>query len=305
MPSHHERTSRVTIPLGPPSSSSNPHNIKKRSRPTHTKRHRAHVLDEESESNSGGEQNEPVRREVITTYGSDASDHSDEDRERRSNGHRSKRHKHDDRKSESRRGQEQDAPRSASSNGGREAAADAEQKPVKWGLTINTKGSGSGKDQRESKPRRERSGADSEEEVRDGTQEKEKSLDDEALNALVGTDSKKQRRKPSNPSDPNGEPPLEDYRAVPIDDFGATLLRSFGWDGQMRGKMKEVTKHANLTGLGAKDARGAEDLGSWNQKVSKDSRPVRLEDYRGEQHKKRQRMEERHRGSYKEERERE
>ena len=302
MPSHNERASHVRIQLGPPSSSSNPHSIKKRSRPTHTKRHRAHVLNEESESDSGGEQS--VHHEAITTYGSDASDDSDQEQERGSNGHRSKRHKQEHRKSESQRRQEH-APGAVSSNRDREVAGGAEQKPVKWGLTFNMKVSGGGKDRQESESRRERTRAASEKRAMDGTQEEEKYLDDEVLDALVGASSKKPKFKPSDPSDPDDEPGVEEYRAVPIDDFGATLLRSFGWDGQMKGKVKEVTKHANLTGLGAKDAKGAEDLGSWNQKVSKDPRPVRLGDYQREQREKRRGTEERHRDSYKEERERE
>ena len=83
----------------------------------------------------------------------------------------------------------------------------------------------------------------------------------------------------------------------------------------MRGKVKEVShKHANLAGLGAKDAKGAEELDAWNQKISgrggggSDSRgrPVRLEDYRREESKKKQRTEYRHgESSYKQERERE
>nr|6RM8_C Chain C, Putative pre-mRNA splicing protein [Thermochaetoides thermophila DSM 1495]6RM9_C Chain C, Putative pre-mRNA splicing protein [Thermochaetoides thermophila DSM 1495]6RMA_B Chain B, Putative pre-mRNA splicing protein [Thermochaetoides thermophila DSM 1495]6RMB_D Chain D, Putative pre-mRNA splicing protein [Thermochaetoides thermophila DSM 1495]6RMC_C Chain C, Putative pre-mRNA splicing protein [Thermochaetoides thermophila DSM 1495]6RMC_D Chain D, Putative pre-mRNA splicing protein [ len=44
-----------------------------------------------------------------------------------------------------------------------------------------------------------------------------------------------------------------------VDDFGENLLRSFGWDGKMRGKVKEVKRYANLAGLGARNVKEAED----------------------------------------------
>ena len=84
--------------------------------------------------------------------------------------------------------------------------------------------------------------------------------------------------------------------------------------------MKTPLRHANLTGLGAKDAKGAEDLGAWNSQIQasksgrkagsgNDGRPVRLEDYRKEEERKRQKREERDRDrggeSYRRERERE
>ncbi len=59
----------------------------------------------------------------------------------------------------------------------------------------------------------------------------------------------------------------------------------------------------NLTGLGSRGAKEAEDLGAWEQKKPKSRR---LDDFQREEEKRRQRRDERHGdNSYKRERERE
>jgi hypothetical protein len=76
----------------------------------------------------------------------------------------------------------------------------------------------------------------------------------------------------------------------------------------MQGKVKEVQRHANLTGLGARSVKGAEDLGAWEQKngSSKDARRPRLDEHRRDEEKKRRRLEDQYgENSYKRERERE
>ncbi|KAA8575765.1 hypothetical protein EYC84_004868 [Monilinia fructicola] len=61
---------------------------------------------------------------------------------------------------------------------------------------------------------------------------------------------------------------LEDYEAVPVEEFGAALLRGMGWDGKERkGGRKEVKRRQNLLGLGAKELKDAEELGAWVQKT--------------------------------------
>ncbi|CCD56253.1 hypothetical protein BofuT4_P148630.1 [Botrytis cinerea T4] len=61
---------------------------------------------------------------------------------------------------------------------------------------------------------------------------------------------------------------LEDYDAVPVEEFGAALLRGMGWDGKERkGGGKEVKRRQNLLGLGAKELKDAEELGAWVQKT--------------------------------------
>ncbi|KAI1001309.1 hypothetical protein K3495_g6886 [Podosphaera aphanis] len=43
---------------------------------------------------------------------------------------------------------------------------------------------------------------------------------------------------------------IEDYEHVPVEEFGAALLRGMGWNGQKIGGVKEVKRRQNLLGLG-------------------------------------------------------
>lgn len=70
---------------------------------------------------------------------------------------------------------------------------------------------------------------------------------------------------------------LEDYERVPVEEFGAALLRGMGWKegDEKRGtfaRPKDVKRRQNLLGLGATELKGAEELGAWVQK----SDPKRL-----------------------------
>ncbi|KAK4186638.1 hypothetical protein QBC35DRAFT_265565 [Podospora australis] len=175
-----------------------------------------------------------------------------------------------------------------------------DKKPVKWGLTINMKGAKAGNRDRgeDSKSGSRAQSEDGHSGSEDGSKKPatQKNIEDEALDALMGATAAPKKRKLGDlDAAADREPQAQDYQALPIDDFGATLLRGMGWDGKMRGKVREVKRHANLTGLGAKDVKGNEDLGAWDPKgvVKKDSRPVRLNDYRKEEDKKRQRLEDR------------
>jgi hypothetical protein len=282
---------RIAIQLGK-SAGASPHGIRKRTRPAYGKRHRAHALDEDSESeNSDNDQETNGRHEVITSYdiqgGNLDAGKTGADGNARRDGRDAK-------------GEQKDKPSDETG-----AAEDPESldKPVKWGLTINMKGKGKGETKHNGRESKSRTSIPESEEDSTGHKENTKSIDEEALDALMG--SKPTKRKYIDSDTADRDPRPEDYKAVPIDDFGATLLKRFGWDGKMKGKVKEVTRHANLTGLGAKDAKGAEDLGAWNQKTAKDSRPVRLEDYQREERKKRQRVDDRYADSYKREKERE
>ncbi|CAK7266753.1 DNA primase large subunit Spp2 [Sporothrix epigloea] len=106
---------------------------------------------------------------------------------------------------------------------------------------------------------------------------------------------------------------LADYEAMPVEDFGAALLRGMGWDGKDRGpKVKQVVRRPNQMGLGAKELKGDEDLGGWNHKMGSNGssshhrqRPPKLHDYRREEYKRRESKEQRYRDSYKSERDRE
>jgi len=269
---------------------------KKHTRPANIRRHRARALgdDEESGSSSGEDDKQnnnkhKVRTEAITDL--DWSTPNDTNNHKRPSGRSEK--KQDNK----RHGTTQDDQTTADPQ-------EKDTKPVKWGLTINMKGAGAKASPNPSKP----SNQSPQTTTSPPKDNPKRSIDDEALDSLLGNDNNPSKRKHSPSDDPSRSPEPEDYRSVPIDDFGATLLKSFGWDGKLRGKVKEVVpRHANLAGLGAKDAKGAEELTAWNQKLAggrKDSRPPRLEDYTREERKKRQRVEEKYGDSYKRERER-
>ncbi|KAI6711906.1 hypothetical protein JHW43_005571 [Diplocarpon mali] len=113
---------------------------------------------------------------------------------------------------------------------------------------------------------------------------------------------------------------LEDYERVPVEEFGAALLRGMGWKGEKVAKPKDVKRRQNLLGLGAKELDGAEELGAWVQKSDvkrlkpvggagtggfNGERRVKAGEYKRERERERERREERGGGSYKRERERE
>jgi hypothetical protein len=157
---------------------------------------------------------------------------------------------------------------------------------------------------------------------------KPKSADDEALQALLGNGEKKgpdliipqheteeatYRRAIESAPDAST---LEDYERVPVEEFGAALLRGMGWDGkQDKSKVKEVKRRQNLLGLGAKELQGAEELGAWVQKTDtkrlkptgsegrRDRRP-KVSEYKREKERRDERREEKGGGSYRRERER-
>lgn len=311
MSDHDSKSSRIAIQIGKPSASS-PHGIKQRARPAHGKRHRAQAPHEDSESEDKSDNGEQTygRHETITSYdlhgarlGNDKARGRGGPSEHSGRGETDQEEKRPRNENGTSKQQKESGSQSRSDGGAADKDnSETQDKPVKWGLTINMKGAGANKDRGSGRSKSRTDFSDSEEDS--GKKKKPtKSLEDEALDALTGLRTPKRKHVDSDAAD--REPGAEDYQAVPIDDFGAHLLRNFGWDGKMRGKVREVTRHANLTGLGAKDMKGAEDLGAWNQKMAKDSRPVRLDDYRREESKKRQRTDDRNRDSYKRERERE
>jgi G-patch domain len=110
---------------------------------------------------------------------------------------------------------------------------------------------------------------------------------------------------------------LEDYERIPVEEFGAALLRGMGWkegDGK-NGKVerpKEVKRRQNLLGLGATELKGAEELGAWVQKSDPKrlireggrggERKPRVNEYREREERKRESREERYGGSYRRDR---
>ncbi|KAG8414940.1 DNA primase large subunit Spp2 [Metarhizium acridum] len=184
-------------------------------------------------------------------------------------------------------------------NGSAESTPAGQDKGQPWGLTVKEK-----KDQPPAEPQ------DTPSETAEEAP-KPKSADDEALDALLGNKPKETRVIATeddvykrDAAVAGAASTLEDYEAMPIEEFGAALLRGMGWDGEHRGpKSRDVRKRQNRLGLGAKELKGVEDLGGWNQNGAKKRNRPRLDEYNREQNK---RKEERGReDSYKRERERE
>jgi len=85
---------------------------------------------------------------------------------------------------------------------------------------------------------------------------------------------------------------LEDYAAVPVEEFGAALLRGMGWkEGEVVGKRKDqvskpriLERRPALLGIGAKEVPGGvgDEIGAWGRaakgrrKVEKSYNPVLL-----------------------------
>ncbi|RGP71504.1 pre-mrna-splicing factor spp2 [Fusarium longipes] len=181
-----------------------------------------------------------------------------------------------------------------------------QDKGLKWGLTIKEKAMNDEKDVNES-PRDEMA---PNQDDNDKEPPPKRSADDEAIDALLG--KREEEEKIIHPTEEDayrrdiqetGEAStLDDYEAMPVEEFGAALLRGMGWDGKPRGTVKEVKRRPNRLGLGAKELKGEEDLGGWNQHGKKNRRP-RLDEYRREESKRKEGR--RHEDSYKRERERE
>lgn len=186
-----------------------------------------------------------------------------------------------------------------------------QDKRLKWGLTLKEKPARE-EQEAEAKP----SDDDAPPNNKDSKEPPPapRTADDEAIDALLG--KKTEEEKVIHPSEEDafkrdvqraGEAStLEDYEAMPVEEFGAALLRGMGWDGKPRGaRVKEVKRRPNRLGLGAKELKEDENLGAWNQgggNKNKNRRP-RLNEYRREEDKRKESR--RHEGSYKQERERE
>ncbi|KAI5459917.1 DExH-box splicing factor binding site-domain-containing protein [Mariannaea sp. PMI_226] len=179
------------------------------------------------------------------------------------------------------------------------------EKGLKWGLTIKTKSTTEDQEE-ETKPLDDAPPTESSNQ----NQTPQRTADDEAIDALLGKNIEPE--KVIHPTETDafkrdvqqaGEvSTLEDYESMPVEEFGAALLRGMGWDGKPRGaKVKEVKRRPNRLGLGAKELKEDEDLGAWNQ--GKKPRRPRLNEYRREESQRKESR--RHEGSYKQERERE
>jgi len=177
-------------------------------------------------------------------------------------------------------------------------------KDVKWGLTLTKKperilpekekdGGGNPEAQQESKPKTV------EEEALDRLMGKTSDTPDKVI-VLSETDAYRRDVKEAPPPDS-----LDADTGIDVTEFGAAMLRGMGWNGEFsRPGFKDPRRRPNQLGLGAKQLKDVEDLGDWDHKGGKGSRPKRLADYNREKEKERQ-SRGRDRDSYKRERERE
>ncbi|KAM4068163.1 g-patch domain-containing protein [Hirsutella rhossiliensis] len=187
-----------------------------------------------------------------------------------------------------------------------------QDKEIQWGLTVKENKTEENHDRPASSPREESPAK------RNGHSQQyptpARTADEEAMDALLGrtpTAKKTIIQPPLNEDDAyrrdaaaaGAESTLDDYEAMPVEEFGAALLRGMGWNGEPRGpKPKEARRRANRLGLGAKELKESEDLGGWDQKGGKKKRP-RLDEYRREESRRKESR--RNEDSYKRERERE
>lgn len=100
------------------------------------------------------------------------------------------------------------------------------------------------------------------------------------FNALAHEDDSFRSDVASRPDSAN----LDEYAAVPVEEFGAALLRGMGWkEGDVVGKRKDqistiriVERRPALLGIGAKEVPGGvgDELGAWGKVTTKGKRKV-------------------------------
>ncbi|KAL1902566.1 DNA primase large subunit Spp2 [Sporothrix stenoceras] len=342
--------SRIAIKFGGSSSSSS----KKPNRPPPPssslgKRQRpSHGLGGGSDSDSEEDSPKHGRHERITAFGDNGAELARSARDEREERRPAKRgpltierQPNRDWKTEARSRNQRGgrAPESQIKNNSQKEVEPADQdKPIKWGLTITKKASPAESEQDSTSNNNERTNSRADTPTKEDSRATPEApvghvahTEKEAIKALLGEtidDKTKTRRVIERAANTVSEDDvfsrdfddapdvstLEEYEAMPVEEFGAALLRGMGWDGKDRGpKVKQVVRRPNQMGLGAKELKGAEDLGGWNHKSGtsgsssshRKERPPRLHEYRREEDKRREKREERYRDSYKAERDRE
>ncbi|GAO14109.1 hypothetical protein UVI_02038010 [Ustilaginoidea virens] len=184
---------------------------------------------------------------------------------------------------------EEARPRGRDAGGGGDGRAADERGRLGWGLTLATRSDDDDDDgQQPGHPSPPPATAEAPKDPPLRT------ADEEAMDALLGKDKGAEAARTiaapteddvyrRDAAEAGVASTLEDYEAMPVEEFGAALLRGMGWDGTHTGpKTKEVRRRQNRLGLGAKELKGAEDLGGWMQKKGKKSR-TSLADYRREE----------------------
>jgi hypothetical protein len=312
----------IKIGSGPPNKSSPssrpapPSSLGKRARPQ--------PWGHDDDDDSGSDDERRGTHEKITGFGASGAENEERREKAEKKAYVIARQPNRDWKAEARgnkRGRQSTPPGAARQHNGNGANVETEpadqDKGIKWGLTITKK----------DKPEEDHA-QDAEQQPEAASNGASKSpsppprtADDEAMDALLGKAPKKDDLViPSAPATEDsayqaavaeaGEAPtLADYEAMPVEEFGAALLRGMGWDGKERAPArKPVVRRPNRLGLGAKELKDAEDLGGWDQGKNKrgggrDKRPPKLSEYRREEEKRKEKR--RGEDSYKRERERE
>ncbi|ROW17529.1 hypothetical protein VPNG_00738 [Cytospora leucostoma] len=286
-----QNSSRIAIRFGASTSSG----TKSTSRPTPPtalgKRSRPQF---DNEDDSDGDEATDAQPEAITHFGTNGAEFFDNERTREDQA------ASDDRNNGSR---SRDSP----GNGSGEQLANTkkldesnEEEPLKFGLTVSKK------------PKQGEGGVEDIEEAE--AVKAPKTADEEAMDALLGNDSKRQRLLHRTEDDAYRDaaadaPEVDDiatYDVFPVEGFGESLLMGQGWDGKKRGpEAKEIKRRPNGMGLGAKKLTAEEDLGGWDSRGKRSDKKPRLEDYRRERDRESSKREDRYRDSYKNERDRE
>ncbi|RKF79567.1 Pre-mRNA-splicing factor SPP2 [Golovinomyces cichoracearum] len=171
-------------------------------------------------------------------------------------------------------------------SGGDVDLANAKENEIRWGLSL-PKNSEKGEKTPSKSP--EINEINSNEIKEEGAYSKQKpqTLDEEALQALLSQEKEVESSNLVITANQSSLPPehfseqdafkraiaaapepstLEDYERIPVEEFGAALLRGMGWNGEKVGHVKETKRRQNLLGLGAKELKEAEMLGAWVNK---------------------------------------
>ncbi|KAH3682335.1 hypothetical protein WICPIJ_006707 [Wickerhamomyces pijperi] len=93
------------------------------------------------------------------------------------------------------------------------------------------------------------------------TEKKDETQTETANDEQTGKLSAQDSASESEAEEEGEEPNANDYNEIPIESFGAAMLRGMGWDGEQsdesdtesKNKEKELPKRSQFLGLGAKD----------------------------------------------------
>lgn len=311
---------RIAIKFGGGSSSSAAKQVRSKPPSSLGKRPHSHALGGDSDASDSEDDRHRGRHEAITGFGADGAETKRKRQKEEKKVYIIERQSNKSWKEEVKSHRQSKnllpAEARAQQNAVTAETAPADQDtPLKWGLTVKEK-----KPESEDNAAAEPSAHGSDDEMRDANNGDgdaapvERTADDEAMDALLGkTTEDKKVISAAHPTEDDAYrrdvessgaiSSLQDYEDMPVEEFGAALLRGMGWNGENRGpKVKQVKRRQNRLGLGAKELKEEEELGGWNQNGKKKSRP-RLDDYRREESKRKESR--RHEDSYKRERERE